>query len=208
MEQELEENYAKWENDLDNVARLDQARRFIDNFNGKIGPYLSIFRDENYKLQKTIDDSQKNLIRLRNIPHTSEIDDARNIKFKREIEEFENIEEKFLRDKKFLDRVRNRFYQKRNEIHFRADVVYHNYQIIHDNDRKRGLSPARIQTFQLFTADETHVGSQCSICQEDVDVGRRMRRLTCDGQHYFCQECIEGWFAEHNTCPLCRHKFD
>ena len=61
---------------------------------------------------------------------------------------------------------------------------------------------------QFFTADETHVGDQCSICMEDIDVGRRMRRLTCDGQHYFCQECIEGWFAEHKTCPLCRHKFN
>ena len=77
-----------------------------------------------------------------------------------------------------------------------------------ENDvQSQGLNTETIQAFKIFTTDESHVGDQCSICMEDVDVGRRMRRLTCDGQHYFCQECIEGWFAKHNTCPLCRHKF-
>ena len=74
--------------------------------------------------------------------------------------------------------------------------------------KQLGLTQRRIERFRLFVADETHVSDQCSICMEDIDVGRRMRRLTCDGQHYFCQECIEGWFTEHNTCPLCRHIFD
>lgn len=33
-------------------------------------------------------------------------------------------------------------------------------------------------------------------------------RLDCDGKHEFCRKCIEGWFKEHTTCPLCRHQFD
>ena len=81
-------------------------------------------------------------------------------------------------------------------------------QIVQARYQEKGLTPRRIRRFQVFTADETHVGDQCSICMEEIDVGRRMRRLTCDGQHYFCQHCIEGWFADHNSCPLCRHKFD
>ena len=74
--------------------------------------------------------------------------------------------------------------------------------------QQNGLTPKLIRRFQLFTADETHVGRQCSICMEEIDFDRRLRRLTCDGQHYFCQECFEGWFAEHKTYPLCRHMFD
>ena len=74
--------------------------------------------------------------------------------------------------------------------------------------QQNGLNSRKIRSFKLFTADESHVGDQCSICMEEVDVGKRMRRLTCDCQHYFCQQCIEGWFAEHNTCPLCRQRFD
>ena len=71
----------------------------------------------------------------------------------------------------------------------------------------KGLSPERVQQFSRFAADESHVGDQCVICMRDIEVGRNMMRLDCDGQHTFCQICIEGWFAEHNTCPICRHTF-
>ena len=108
-----------------------------------------------------------------------------------------------------LSAVKNKFRQKVSETVNRLQNIFMNLQEQQQNeDQQKGLPPRRIGSFKLFTADESHVGDQCSICMEDIDVGRRMRRLTCDGQHYFCKECIEGWFAEHNTCPLCRHKFD
>ena len=69
------------------------------------------------------------------------------------------------------------------------------------------LTPERIQQFNKFQADESFVGDQCVICMGDVEIGRNMMRLDCDGQHTFCQVCIEGWFADHNTCPICRHRF-
>ena len=72
---------------------------------------------------------------------------------------------------------------------------------------QNGLSPRRIRRFQIFSADETLVGEKCAICLEDINIGRRMRRLTCDGQHAFCPGCCETWFANKNTCPLCRHVF-
>ena len=72
---------------------------------------------------------------------------------------------------------------------------------------QEGLAPERIQQFDHFQADESLVDDQCSICMEDFEVGRNMMRLDCDGRHVFCQVCIEGWFADHNTCPLCRHLF-
>ena len=71
----------------------------------------------------------------------------------------------------------------------------------------RGLTPQRIQQFEQFTADESFVGDQCVICMGDIEIGRNMMRLDCDGQHTFCRVCIEGWFANHKTCPICRHKF-
>ena len=108
-----------------------------------------------------------------------------------------------------LTTIFNKFCQKFNETVNRLQNAVVNLQQQQQAEANQsGLSPTRIREFQIFTADESHVNEQCSICMEDVDVGRRMRRLTCDGQHYFCQECIEGWFAEHKTCPLCRHKFD
>ena len=78
---------------------------------------------------------------------------------------------------------------------------------VNDLIDKQGLTPQRIQQFEQFTADESFVGEQCVICMGDIEIGRNMMRLDCDGQHTFCQVCIERWFDDHNTCPICRHEF-
>ena len=78
---------------------------------------------------------------------------------------------------------------------------------VNDLIDKQGLIPQRIQQCEQFTADESFVGNQCVICMEDIEIGRNMMRLDCDGQHTFCQVCIERWFDEHKTCPTCRHEF-
>ena len=72
----------------------------------------------------------------------------------------------------------------------------------------KGLSTAKVQHLEQLKADEIFVGDQCVICMEDVEISRNIMRHDCDGQHTFCQVCIEGWFAEHNTCPICRHTFE
>ena len=72
---------------------------------------------------------------------------------------------------------------------------------------QQGLTPQKIQQFEQFTADESFVGDQCVICMGEIEIGRNMMRLDCDGQHTFCQVCIERWFDEHKTCPTCRHEF-
>ena len=86
-------------------------------------------------------------------------------------------------------------------------IILHARQIL-VNLQQQGLSSGVIKIFSCFTADQSHVGDQCSICMENYDIGRNMMRLDCDGKHVFCQVCIEGWFADHKTCPLCRHMFN
>ena len=71
----------------------------------------------------------------------------------------------------------------------------------------KGLTPERIRKFQRFQADQSLAGDRCGVCLDDIEVGRRMTRLDCDGHHVFCQGCVEGWFADKNTCPKCRHTF-
>ena len=75
-----------------------------------------------------------------------------------------------------------------------------------DKEEKK-LSSDRIQQFYQFEADESHVGSQCQVCLEEVEVGRLMKQLDCGGRHSFCSVCIDQWFANHKTCPICRHIF-
>ena len=69
------------------------------------------------------------------------------------------------------------------------------------------LSPERIKQFHLYKADESHVGYQCQVCLEEVEVGRLMKQLNCGGRHSFCSVCINRWFVNHKTCPICRHIF-
>ena len=76
-----------------------------------------------------------------------------------------------------------------------------------DDDILPGLNTQIVQKFDQFTADELFVDDQCVICMEDIEIGRNMMRLDCDGQHTFCQVCIVRWFANHKTCPTCRHAF-
>ena len=104
--------------------------------------------------------------------------------------------------------IYDKFCQKSNETADRLQIIFMSFlDQQHNEIQKNGLTPRRIRRFKLFTADESHVGDQCSICMENYEIGRNMMRLDCDGKHAFCQVCIEGWFADHNTCPLCRHEF-
>lgn len=42
----------------------------------------------------------------------------------------------------------------------------------------------------------------CSICLDDIEPGAYGTQLTC--KHIFHNECIMGWYKQHQTCPLCR----
>ena len=99
------------------------------------------------------------------------------------------------------------------ELNEKYHQIYRNAMHVNSNlirqlcDLDQGLRSQTIEKFPHFTADQSHVGDQCAICMEDFEIGRNMMRLDCDGKHAFCQVCIEGWFADHKTCPLCRHDF-
>ena len=87
-----------------------------------------------------------------------------------------------------------------------ADRLHDQILRLYD-EKPQGLTAQRIQQFEQFQADKSFLGDQCVICMGNIEVDRNMMRLDCDGQHNFCQVCIEGWFANHKTCPICRHPF-
>ena len=48
------------------------------------------------------------------------------------------------------------------------------------------------------------VENGCSICQDNMEVGDELRRLTrC--RHLFHKNCIDTWFARNVHCPVCRY---
>lgn len=42
----------------------------------------------------------------------------------------------------------------------------------------------------------------CAICQEDYIENENIRELPCE--HLFHQDCIDEWFSENVSCPICR----
>ena len=194
---------------------MDQANLFFQEFNERHEYFRDFFKNKSEALLETFEKESKEIERVlglydqevaaKGIEAVSEnveiMRQMRNISVQMTV-----LKEKCDREKKRLSALREKFYEKREEALQQFRVVFDEIQQ-QRNVQLQGLSATSIRKFPLITADESHVGEQCTICMEDVDVGRRMRRLTCDGQHYFCQECIEGWFAEHNTCPICRHVF-
>jgi len=43
----------------------------------------------------------------------------------------------------------------------------------------------------------------CCVCMETMS--NNVRRTTCG--HEFCSVCIETWFDQNTTCPICKHDF-
>ena len=43
----------------------------------------------------------------------------------------------------------------------------------------------------------------CSICSQEFSVGQIVRKVSSCG-HFFHQACIDRWFEENSTCPICR----
>ena len=64
-----------------------------------------------------------------------------------------------------------------------------------------------------ITDDQTHIpeaGQVCSICHDTLsNDSDALRKMACGSTpaHVFHQKCVDDWIFEHNTCPLCRHRF-
>ena len=128
------------------------------------------------------------------------------IRLQKNITETQSTVIKKQNKKEFLNTTVNFCKSLQNEIQQQVERVWLQVEE-KKNQLHKGLTPETIQLFDHFKADKSKVCDQCSICMENFEVGRRLMRLDCDGRHVFCQVCIEGWFADHNTCPICRHLF-
>ena len=217
MEQNLERLYETWENFIQGLRNNNDIEQFQRIFNSTHNSFdtelnkkkqcLTAFRAQNEK------DVIENTERLKNLrSQYFESNSTKKMAIEQQTQKLRYtlvIASDILRAEIKLSTIYDKFCQKVNETVDRLqNIIMNLLEQIQYEDQQNGLTPRSIRRFKVFAADESHVDDQCSICMEQIDVGRRMRRLTCDGQHYFCQQCIEGWFAEHNTCPLCRHKFD
>ena len=45
---------------------------------------------------------------------------------------------------------------------------------------------------------------ECSICMEKFTSECEITPLPCDIKHYFHTGCIQSWFEQSSSCPLCK----
>ena len=48
-----------------------------------------------------------------------------------------------------------------------------------------------------------YLDNNCSICSQQIEHNNIIRKIN-NCSHYFHQECVDTWFAENSTCPICR----
>ena len=181
----LQNFYQIWRNDLLSVDDIDQLTELeirIIRCRDYIKSYLI---EQQQYLDTCIQDIQSQI-------HYNEQMRDRNEILQQRLLEIRDLKQKITR--------------QLTELQQQSETIQ---QIIEDKRQQlhKGILPARIQQFNQFEADESLAGDRCGVCLDDIEVGRKMMRLDCNGQHVFCQDCVEGWFADHDTCPNCRHTF-
>lgn len=62
-----------------------------------------------------------------------------------------------------------------------------------------------LQTTELVIYNNSlDINNTCSICRLDYQENDIIRKINhCS--HYFHHNCIDNWFKNHTTCPVCRH---
>ena len=175
------------------IKQVDDSLQNIDNSEKLLKENLSKFK---LSIESKNNKLKSNKVQI--ITRLSIVRLQKNItKTQRAVIKKQNKKECLNTTVNFCKRVQNELQQQVERV--QLQVVEKKRQLL------KGLSPETIKQFYHFAAGESLVGDQCSICMENIEVGRKMIRLDC--KHVFCQVCIEGWFADHNTCPNCRHVF-
>lgn len=56
----------------------------------------------------------------------------------------------------------------------------------------------------LVAPPSTDGSERCTICLEPYCAGESCRQLVC--KHTFHAGCVDCWFKDHNTCPICKNE--
>lgn len=72
---------------------------------------------------------------------------------------------------------------------------------------RRGTTPASnasMDAWEVVKVNGTDAVTKCMICLEQMNVREIVKPLPCG--HLYHADCINKWFMETNSCPLCRDK--
>ena len=58
------------------------------------------------------------------------------------------------------------------------------------------------KTKKIKNVDLENLINECSICLEQYKLNEKIIKLDCE--HIFHKSCINLWFQNNNSCPICR----
>ena len=100
------------------------------------------------------------------------------------------------------NRPRTRDNDSNDEIILRAlDSLFMNLL----QARSHGLRAENREPFSDLILDDD-LDYNCSICLENLSKNDEITTLGCN--HIFHKNCIDNWFINHSTCPLCNLDFN
>lgn len=70
--------------------------------------------------------------------------------------------------------------------------------------RQRSRPRQRSRSRSRERSSGAGVGSECKVCQEDIEITTKRYLLGCG--HVFHHACLAPWLRSHNTCPTCREQ--
>jgi hypothetical protein len=75
------------------------------------------------------------------------------------------------------------------------------------NDEMKGLnSELKLPDFIILLMNNNDKQLKCPICDIEHDIKEKDKyKITVCG-HMFCNECLNSWIKENDTCPSCREK--
>ena len=80
-------------------------------------------------------------------------------------------------------------------------------QLLDEGVTKRGVSERRLRGFPIKAVDRRAVGREkCHVCQMEYASSDLVMQLPC--QHCYHPDCINGWFKQNRTCPVCRFEVE
>ena len=105
----------------------------------------------------------------------------------------------------------NELFQQQNpgEVGFisRFEEIIRNISTTPAENNNTGLSYRGFENTQLYIHRSDIEGEEeiCAICHGNIEDGEEVRRININScNHRFHSGCIDTWFRNHQTCPVCR----
>ena len=206
--------YEIWESSLESIRNVRDIEEFENTLSGHENYFDSEYKVKEKFLSKMLSEvseklsfNKESLETLQQVQFETKTE--RNKTIDKQVRKLQLIRERhtnIMLAQYKLKKTSEKFREKLNDIVYRLGNLNQFLAQQQNVTEIRGLNPETIASFVTFNADNSLIGSQCTICLEYINVGRIVKRLTCN--HHFCVGCIDHWFVEKNSCPNCRFVFN